>query len=81
MTEVLAGTNNNGRLVDVDFTFFKGQAGLQERGDYVDFAYVGRLPGGGPHTGKIDGVVYTVVTAVKSTISSGMILVKATKQV
>lgn len=81
MSTTIAGTNNNGQMVNVDFPFFAGPAGLQERDGHVEFAYVGRAPGGGSLVGKIDGEVYTVLSAVKSTFAAGMILVKATKQV
>lgn len=77
---VLAGTNNNGERVEINFPFFQGPVGLQQRQGYVEFAYIGRMPGGGTISGTIDGEIYEVLAADKSPITPGMIVVKAEAQ-
>jgi len=63
MSDPVIGQAINASRVDVVFPFKEGIVGRQERGDFIEIAYLGVAPKDLPVTGTIAGQAATALTA------------------
>ena len=70
----IRGTAENGALVDIDFPFYRGRAGVRQVGEVLQAAYLGRRPRiAAPVEGTVDGRRCKVINAGDSKNTTGIV--------
>ena len=69
----ICGTAENGALVDIDFPFYRGRAGVRQVGEVLQAAYLGRRPRIVAPEGLVDGRPCKVIDASDSKDTTGMV--------